>query len=96
MSVIERTEIEEIEFVGPGPYKRIQVRYVRIGEESGVEINRTVYHRIFEPGVLDENNNLIDTDLSNEPEELMQLASSSWTEEVKESWRQKLIADLNT
>jgi hypothetical protein len=96
MSVTERTEIEEIEFVGPGPYKRIQVRYVKIEEENGVEINRTVYHRIFEPGVLDENNNLIDTDLSNEDNELKQLASSSWTDEVKKEWRQKLIADLNT
>jgi len=93
MSVIERTEIEEIEFIGPGPYKRIQARYCLIKENDGVEESRSTEYKIFAPGTLDSEDNLIETDLSNEDVEIQELASIHWTDEVKESWRQKLITD---
>ena len=93
MSVTERTEKEEIEFVGPGPYKKIQVQYVLIEENDGVEVSRSTEYKIFDPGTLDDEDNLIQTDLSNEDVEIQELASIHWTDEVRESWKQKLITD---
>ena len=93
MSISERYEKEEIEFVGPGPYKKIQVRYSLIQETDGVEVSRSTEYKIFDPGTLDIEDNLIETNLLNEDIEIQELASIHWTEEVKESWRQKLIHD---
>jgi len=93
MPITERYEKEEVQFVGPGPYKRIQVRYSLIKENDGVELSRSTEYKIFDPGTLDVEDNLIETDLSNEDVEIQELASIHWTDEVRESWRQKLITD---
>ena len=48
------------------------------------------------PGVLDDSNNLVDTDLSAEPVEVSAICTAAWTTEVKNAWKDKLIADKSS
>ena len=91
MALTERCENDKIEIVGQ--YKAIQVRCATIIERDGVEITRSFHRHVLQPGTLDENDNLVDTDLSGEDSDVQAIATAAWTPEVKESWRQKLISD---
>ena len=39
------------------------------------------------------NDALVDTDLSGEDADVQAICNAAWTDAVKESWRQKLVAD---
>ena len=43
--------------------------------------------------MLDDSDNLVDTDISAEPTEVQQICNSVWTDHVKALWKAKLIAD---
>ena len=91
MALTERCENDKIEIVGQ--YKAVQVRCATIIERDGVEITRSFHRHVLQPGTLDENDNLVETDLSGEDADVQAIATAAWTEEVKEAWRQKLISD---
>lgn len=91
MSLIERQENDKIEIVGS--FKLIQVRCANIIEKDGNEVARTFHRHVLTPGDLDENDNLVETDLTQEDIEVQQIANVVWTPEIKELWRQKLISD---
>ena len=91
MALTERFENDKIEVVGQ--YKAIQVRRADIVERDGVEIARTFHRHVLQPGTLDENDALVDTDLSGEDADVAAIATAAWTTEVKEAWRLKLVAD---
>ena len=94
MALTERCENDKIEVVGQ--YKAVQVRCATIIERDGVEVTRSFHRHVLQPGTLDENDALVDTDLSGEDADVAAICNAAWTDSVKESWRLKLVADKNT
>ena len=91
MALTERCENDKIEVVGQ--YKAVQVRCATIIERDGVEVTRSFHRHVLQPGTLDENDALVDTDLSGEDADVQAIATAAWTPDVKEAWRLKLVAD---
>ena len=94
MALTERCENDKIEIVGQ--YKAVQVRCATIIERDGVEVTRSFHRHVLQPGTLDENDALVDTDLSGEDPDVQAIATAAWTPEVKVAWRLKLVADKIT
>ena len=94
MALTERCENDKIEIVGQ--YKSVQVRCATIIERDGVEVTRSFHRHVLQPGTLDADNNLVDTDLSDQDADVQAICNAAWTDAVKESWRLKLVADKNT
>ena len=89
---LTKTLIEDkIEVVGD--YKHIQIRTAPVIKEDGVELSRSFHRRVLDPGTLDGSDNLVDTDVSSESDEVKGIATSVWTTSVKNAWKAKLIAD---
>jgi hypothetical protein len=91
MALTERSENDKIEVVGQ--YKHVQVRRADIVERDGVEIARSFHRHALQPGTLDADNNLVDTDISGEDADVRAICTAVWTDAVKEAWRLKLVAD---
>ena len=91
MALSERSENDKIEVVGS--YKAVQVRRADIVERDGVEIARTFHRHVLQPGALDDDNNLVDTDISGEDADVQAICNAVWTQSVKDAWKAKLIAD---
>jgi hypothetical protein len=91
MALTERCENDKIEVVGQ--YKTVQVRCATVIEKDGVELTRSFHRHVLHPGTLDENDALVDTDLSGEDADVAAIATAAWTDAVKEAWRLKLVAD---
>ena len=91
MTLTERCENDKIEVVGQ--YKAVQVRCATIIERDGVEVTRSFHRHVLHPGTLDENDALVDTDLSGEDADVQAICTAAWTDAVKEAWRLKLVAD---
>jgi hypothetical protein len=91
MALTERFENDKIEVVGQ--YKAIQVRRATVIERDGVEINRSFHRHVLQPGTLDADNNLVDTDISGEDADVQAICTAAWTQSVKDAWKAKLIAD---
>ena len=91
MALTERFENDKIEVVGQ--YKTVQVRRADIVERDGVEIARTFHRHTLQPGTLDADNNLVDTDISGEDADVQAICTAVWTQSVKDAWKAKLIAD---
>ena len=91
MALSERQENDKIEVVGK--YKAVQVRCATVIERDGVEVTRSFHRHVLQPGTLDEDDNLVDTDLSGEDADVQAIATAAWTDAVKEAWRLKLVAD---
>ena len=91
MALTERCENDKIEVVGQ--YKAVQVRCATVIEKDGVELTRSFHRHVLHPGTLDENDALVDTDLSGEDADVAAIATAAWTDAVKEAWRLKLVAD---
>ena len=94
MALTERCENDKIEVVGQ--YKAVQVRCATIIERDGVEVTRSFHRHVLHPGTLDENDALVDTDLSGENADVQAIATAAWTDAVKEAWRLKLVADKSS
>ena len=92
MAITKATADDKIEIVGE--YKQLQIRTKNIIEEDGTEISSSFSRRTLSPGDLDKDNNLIDTDLSSVSYEVRSIANIVWTDAVKTSWKNLLIAEL--
>ena len=91
MALTERSENDKIEIVGQ--YKSVQVRCATIIERDGVEVTRSFHRHVLQPGTLDADNNLVDTDISGEDADVQAVCNAVWTQSVKDAWKAKLIAD---
>ena len=89
MALTERCENDKIEVVGQ--YKAVQVRCATVIERDGVEVTRSFHRHVLQPGTLDAEDNLVETDLSGEDADVQAICTAAWTDAVKESWRQHLI-----
>ena len=98
MALTESIEYDKIEIVGQ--YKHVQVRKANIIKRDGTEISRSFNRFVLNPGTLDESDNLVVNPLTKEPDgttnipdEVKAVCNAVWTTSVKNSWKQKLIAD---
>ena len=74
----------------------MQVRKATVIKKDGVELTRSYFRYVLQPGTLDASDNLVDTDLSSEPAEVSAICNAVWTDSVKAGWKAKLIADKGT
>ena len=91
MAITKTIVIEKIEVVGE--YKAVQVATDTVIKEDGTELSRSRHRHVLECGILDDSNNLVDTDISGEDSEVQAIADIVWTQAVKDSWKARLIAD---
>ena len=91
MALSESIEYDKIEIVGE--YKLVQVRKATVIKKDGKELSRSFNRYVLDPGTLDESDNLVDTDLSAQPAEVVAICNAAWTADAKASWKAKLIAD---
>ena len=94
MALTESIEYDKIEIVGI--YKAVQVRKASVIKKDGIELTRSFHRYVLNSGDLDDSNNFVDTDLSNEPAEVSVICNAVWTADVKAAWKAKLIADKGT
>ena len=91
MALAESIEYDKIEVVGQ--YKAVQVRKATVIKKDDKELTRSFERYLLEAGSLDASDNLVDTDISGEPEEVSAICNAVWTTDVKAAWKAKLIAD---
>ena len=98
MALTESIEYDKIEVVGQ--YKHVQVRKATVIKKDGVELTRSFYRFVLNPGTLDGSDNLVDNPLTKEPDgvtdiadEVKAICSAAWTSTIKDTWKAKLIAD---
>ena len=77
MAITKTTELGQMEVVGQ--YKFVQVRTDTVIKEDGKELSRTFHRHVIKPDISDEN-------LAKEHAEVQAIASTVWTQEVKDSW----------
>ena len=90
MALTKTTENDSIEVVN---HWTIQVRKATIVKEDGKELSRTFHRLLLEPGVLDKDDNLIETDISGEDADVKAIVEAAWTTQVKNDWKAHLIAN---
>ena len=81
MAITKETEIAKIEVVGP--YRAVQVRTDTVIKEDDTEISRKSHRKVLNS----------DMDISAEDAEVQAVANAVWTDDVKTTWKNKLIAD---
>ena len=91
MAITKETEIALIEVVGI--YTAVQVATDTVIKEDNVEISRSRHRHVLYPGTLDASDNLVATDISGEHAKVQAVANAVWTDDVKTTWKNKLIAD---
>ena len=90
MALTKSTENDKIEVVNKW---NIQVRNATVIKEDGNELNRSFNRKVLVPGTLDASDQLVFTDLSGEDADVKAIAEAAWTAQVKEDYRQFLIAN---
>lgn len=94
MALTESIEYDKIEVVGQ--YKVVQVRKATVIKKNDTELTRSYERYALEAGKLDASDNLVDTDISAQPEEVKAICNAVWTTDVKTAWKAKLIADKSS
>ena len=94
MALAESIEYDKIEVVGQ--YKIVQVRKATVIKKDGKELTRSFERYILPPGTLDASDNLVNTDISDQPAEVSAICNAVWTTTVKAAYKAKLIADKST
>jgi len=91
MALSESIEYDKIEVTGI--YKAVQVRKATVIKKDDKELTRSFERYVLNAGTLDDSDNLVDTDLSNEPAEVSAICNAVWTDSVKSSYKDFLIAN---
>ena len=94
MAITKETQIGKIEVVGK--YKSVQVRTDTVVMEDGEELSRKYHRHVLHPGTLDSSDNLVATDISGETTEVQAVCNGVWTDAVKLSWKNHLIANKDS
>ena len=90
MSLTETTEIDRIEVVNKW---NIQVRTATIIKKNGDELTRSFHRKVLVPGTLNSSDNLVDTDISKEDADVQAVCNAAWTTQVKNDYKDFLIAN---
>ena len=89
MALSESIEYDKIE-IG-GQYKHVQVLKATVIKKDGNELTRTFERYVLTPGVLDDSDNLVETNISSEPAEISAVCTAVWTDAVKAAWKANLM-----
>jgi hypothetical protein len=90
MALTKTVVDDKIEIVSD--YKHLQVRTATIIKEDDKELNRSFERRVIHCGSLDSSDNFVDTNMTSESTELQGIASTVWTQSVKDAYKAHLIA----
>tara|TARA_X000000368_G_scaffold137749_1_gene108286 strand:- start:1000 stop:1290 length:291 start_codon:yes stop_codon:yes gene_type:complete len=90
MALTSTLENDKIEIVQKW---NVQVRSAKVIKEDGAEISRSFTRKVLTPGTLDASDNLVDTDLSSEDNDVKAIAEAVWTTQVKADYKAFLIAN---
>ena len=90
MALTESTEYDKIEVVSQ--YKYVQVRKATVIKRDGVEIPgaRTFTRYSLQAGLLDDSDNLVETDISGQPTEVQAICNAVHTNEIKTAYKKHL------
>ena len=91
MALTESIEYDKIEIIGQ--HKQVQVRKATVIKKDGNELTRTFERYVLTPGVLDDSDNLVETNISSEPAEVSAICTAVWTDAVKTAWKENLISN---
>ena len=91
MALSVSIEYDKLEIVTP--YKHVQVRKATVIKKDGTELTRSFERYILQAGLLDDSDNLVETDISGEPAEVSAICNAVWTTDVKAAWKAHLIAN---
>jgi len=94
MALTESIEYDKIEVIGE--YNIVQVRKKNAVKKDGVEIASSFERYSLNPGSLDGSDNLVDRDLSAEPEKVKSICNAVWTDDIKAAWKARLIVDKSS
>jgi hypothetical protein len=95
MALTKTIENDKIEVVQRW---HVQVRTASIIKEDGKELNRSFSRKVLTPGTLkggtgSDKNDLVETDLSGEDADVKAIAEAAWTTQVKNDYKDWLIAN---
>lgn len=90
MSLTETTENDRIEVVNKW---NIQVRTATIIKKNGDELTRSFHRKVLVPGTLNSSDNLVNTDISKEDADVQAVCNAAWTTQVKNDYKDFLIAN---
>ena len=91
MAITKETQIGKIEVVGK--YKSVQVRTDTVVMEDDVELTRKYHRHALNCMILnEETNQLVNTDISNEHNEVQAVCNAVWTDAVKTAYKALLIS----
>tara|TARA_R100000908_G_C3707061_1_gene115184 strand:- start:498 stop:776 length:279 start_codon:yes stop_codon:yes gene_type:complete len=88
MALTKEVTINKIECVGK--HRTIQIQYLTRVKEDDKQISSSYTRRAFDCGRLDSNGSWIDTDISAETDEVKAICNASWTDDVKNSYKEHL------
>ena len=89
MALTSSLENDKIEVVNKW---HVGVRTAKIIKDDGVEVARSYSRKLFNPGGLDDSDNLVETDISGEDADVQAICNAAWTTQVKTDYKAFLIA----
>ena len=89
MALTETQENDKIEVVNRW---HVQVRKATIVKKDGKEIARSFERFIYNPGILDASDNLVETDISGLDDDVKAVCNAVWTTTVKNDYKAFLIS----
>ena len=89
MALTETQENDKIEVVNRW---YVQVRKATIVKKDGKEIARSFERFIYNPGILDASDNLVETDISGLDSDVKAVCNAVWTDTVKNDYKAFLIS----
>ncbi len=93
MAITKELTNDKIEVVNKW---NVQVRTATVIKEDGVELTRSFQRKVLTPGVLDASENLVDTDLSSEDDDVKAICAAVWTTQVKADFKAYLVASKSS
>ena len=86
------TEKQDYQTEVTAPYSVIRVRRADIVLKDGEEVGRTYHRHQIVPCSIDDSDNIVDTDISKEPEQVKAICNAVFTTTVKDNYKTHLIA----
>ena len=90
MALSESIEYDKIEVIHN---TSVQVRKATVIKKDGKELTRSFHRYVLEIGTLDASDNLVDPDISSQPAEVQAICNAVWTDSLKSSYKDFLIAN---
>tara|TARA_R100000458_G_scaffold39770_1_gene37283 strand:- start:225 stop:506 length:282 start_codon:yes stop_codon:yes gene_type:complete len=87
------TEKQDYQTEVTAPYSVIRVRRADIVLKDGEEVGRTYHRHQIVPCSIDESDNMVNTDISKEAAQVQAICNAVFTTDVKNTYRDHLIAN---